>query len=796
MKQLHRKPLFNAVSLAISGTVVAASVILPAHAAEGALEEVVVTAQKRTESLQDTAVSIQVLGQQQLENLQVKGFEDYVLYLPTVQFTTNGPGYGQIYMRGISSGGDGVHSGSMPSVGYYLDEQPVTTINQILNVHIYDIARIETLSGPQGTLYGQGSQAGTIRIITNKPKIGETESGYDIYADTVKGGDPGYGFDGFINIPISDRMAARVVAWYQDSGGWIDNVPGALHYAASGITHDNAIAVEDNYNTGRIYGLRAQLKIDLNDNWTLTPAINYQDSEATGSWFNNPENVGKNQVLRLFPEWQDEDWIQASLTLEGQIGDLDLVYAGAYLDRDVLSQYDYSGYAEYLEDLYAYLHDYYGEGYYCLYYDPLGDCADGSQYVDGDENFNRKSHELRLSSDPDGRFRWIAGLFYQRQEHLFDLQWVVPDMNPADSVVENGVTVWQTNQQRIDRDKALFGEAYFDITPDWTATVGARYFEYENSLFGFNGNVGYCTGYYDDNGDFVEDRENGTPQFPCFNTGVVDDVSEGDDWAFKGSLEWRLAEDKLLYATWSEGFRAGGVNRARVEGVPKYQPDFVTNYEIGWKTEWLDGSLRFNGAAYIVDWDDFQYGFLNFTISNLTIIRNAGNARTKGVEFEMNWAATEDFLLTVAGSYNDSKTRTDFWIDEEEAGTDVPPDSPAGTPMPYVPDFQYSVIGRYNFELGSMPWFAQAAWAWRDGSWNDLEVTNPRRRYMDSYGVLNLSTGIERDNWSITLYANNVTDEEGQVDILDPGYPSPSGVDYNQVWIRPFSVGVRWSQHF
>jgi outer membrane receptor protein involved in Fe transport len=790
MKQLHRKPLFNAVSLAISGSVIAASIVLPAQAAEGTLEEVIVTAQKRVADLQDVAVSIQVLGEEQLRNLQVKGFEDYILFLPTVSFTSNGPGYGQIYMRGISSGGDGVHSGSMPSVGYYLDEQPVTTINQILDVHIYDIDRIETLSGPQGTLYGQGSQAGTIRIISNKPKIGEHESGYDISADSVKSGDLGYGFDGFINIPINDRMAARLVAWYQDAGGWIDNVPGELYYPASGITHTNEAAVENDFNTARVYGLRAQLKIDLNDNWTLTPSINYQDSEATGSWFNNPENVGKLQVLRLFPEWQDEDWMQASLTLEGKVGDLDLVYAGAYLDRDVLSQYDYSGYAEYLEDLYAYY------GYYCLYYDPLGDCADPSQYVAGDENFNRKSHELRLSSDTDGRLRWVAGLFYQRQEHLFDLQWVVPDMNPADSVVENGVTTWQTHQQRIDRDKAAFGELYFDFATDWTVTLGARYFEYENSLFGFNGFVGHCTGFYDDNGDFVEDRENGTPQFPCFDTGILDDVSDGDDWAFKGSLEWRFAPDKLVYATWSEGFRAGGVNRARVPGIPKYQPDFVTNYEMGWKTEWANGALRFNGAAYIVDWDDFQYGFLDFTISNLTIVQNVGNAQTKGLEFELTWAATESLLLTAAGSYNDAQLEENFWRSSADRDEGLPPDAPEGTPMPYVPEFQYSLIGRYSFDAGDLPMFAQAAWSWRDGSWNDLEVSNERRRYMDSYGVLNLSTGIEKDNWSLTLYAKNVLDEEGQINIGDPGYYSPSGVDYNQVWIKPFTVGIRWSQQF
>jgi outer membrane receptor protein involved in Fe transport len=166
------------------------------------------------------------------------------------------------------------------------------------------------------------------------------------------------------------------------------------------------------------------------------------------------------------------------------------------------------------------------------------------------------------------------------------------------------------------------------------------------------------------------------------------------------------------------------------------------------------------------------------------------------VEFELTWAATEKLLLTAAGSYNDAQLEEDFWRSAEDRDEGLPPDAPEGTPMPYVPELQYSLIGRYNFDLSTLPLFAQAAWSWRDGSWNDLEVTNERRRYMDSYGVLNLSTGIEKDNWSLTLYANNVLDENGQIDILDPGYYSPSGVDYNQVWIRPFSVGIRWSQQF
>ena len=202
MQKTNRKPLSRAISLALSGSVITAAICVPAYAEDTyKLEEVIVTATKQSKSLQDIPVSVQVLGNQELQDLQVKGFEDYMMYLPTVSYTTAGPGYGQVYMRGIASGGDGVHSGSMPSVGVYLDEQPVTTINQILDVHVYDIARIETLSGPQGTLYGQGSQAGTIRIITNKPEIGINESGYDLDLNTVKSGDIGYGFDGYHQYP-------------------------------------------------------------------------------------------------------------------------------------------------------------------------------------------------------------------------------------------------------------------------------------------------------------------------------------------------------------------------------------------------------------------------------------------------------------------------------------------------------------------------------------------------------------------------------------------------------------------
>jgi len=795
MKQLNRNPLFNAVSLAVTGSVVAATLVVPAYAQDAessnALEEVIVTATKRAESLQDIPLSVQVLSERMLDNLGVKGFDDFIQYMPTVSYTTNGPGYGILYMRGIASGGDGVHSGSMPSVGFYLDEQPVTTINQILDVHIYDIARIETLSGPQGTLFGQGSQAGTVRIITNKPVTEFFEASYDLYASTTKSGDPGYGVDGMVNLPLGDRMAVRLVAWHTKTGGYIDNVYSEFDYDNEGIVKNNADVVESNFNETEVSGLRAQLKIDLNENWTLTPSLNYQTSEAQGQWWQNPKSVGELQIARFFPDWADEDWYQASLTLEGDIGDMNLVYAGAYLDRNLDTSYDYTSYSEYRSDYYAYYE------YACYVYDPNGDCADPSQFITGDENFNRMSHELRLQSGSDQRLRWIAGLFYQRQEHLFDLQWIIPPLDPSLSVVPGNSTVWQTNQKRVDRDTALFGEMYFDVTENVTLIGGLRWFEYENSLYGFNGWQGYCIGYFDDNGNFVEDRENGELQAPCYDTGILDDVQKGDDIAFKGSAEWRLSDDKMVYATYSEGFRAGGVNRARVPGVPTYDPDWVYNYEIGWKTTWANGQLRFNGAAYLIDWDDFQYAFLDYTVSPLTIIQNAGKARTKGVEWDLNWAMTDDFTLTFAGSYNDAKLQEDFVrVDSANVGVVA---APKGTEMPYVPELQLTAIGRYNLDVGELPLFGQFAVSYSDESWNNLESDN--RFQIPSSTVLNLTAGIEKEKWSLTLFANNVTDERLITDIINYGYYSWTGVvfsgyDYAEVVGRPRSFGIRWAQRF
>ena len=276
----------------IPRTPIAAAIMLacPALMAQQQLEEIIVTAQKRAENMQDVPISIQALGTEQLEQLHVNNFKDYVQMLPSVTMAPGagggygaGAGFSAVYMRGVTTGGDGQAITSVPSVGMYLDEQPITTIQGNLDIHMYDIARVEALAGPQGTLYGASSQAGTIRIITNKPDPTGFDAGYGLEGNIVDGDDSGYIAEGFVNVPIGGQAAIRLVGWYREDAGWVDNVERTRTFLAdadrSGRRHHGQQRefAEDDYNTIETYGARAALRVDLNDDWAITPTFMIQN---------------------------------------------------------------------------------------------------------------------------------------------------------------------------------------------------------------------------------------------------------------------------------------------------------------------------------------------------------------------------------------------------------------------------------------------------------------------------------------------------------------------------------------
>lgn len=696
-----------------------------------AVDEIIVTAQKRSENVQMVPISIQVLGTKKLDQLNVSNFNDFTKLLPSVTFQTLQPGQTTVYIRGVASGGDGNHSGPLPSVGVYLDEQPVTTIGGTLDIHIYDIARIEALAGPQGTLYGASSEAGTIRIITNKPDPGGWAGAIDVEGNTVSHGGIGGKVEGFVNAPLTDRSALRVVGWYQHNAGFIDNVAGTRTFLpatdGSFITKNNAAFVKNNYNTVDIAGGRAALKIDLDDNWTIEPTV-FGQTEINHGAFGFDPSVGDLKVQHFAPEYYHDRFIQAALTVTGKIGNFDLTYAGAYLDRKIHSSQDYTDYAEQYDSLYA------GAGGIAQYFafnDAAGKLIDPSQTIVGADHFTKVSQELRIASPVDQPFRIVGGLFYQRQTHLIHQDYQVAGLAPLLSVNGHPGTLWLTQQDRVDRDYAVFGEASYDIVPAVTLTAGGRFFKYDNSLIGFFGfgrnpaatsdngipfnaagssRTGVA-GCYTSTGATVRDNPTGTilpanvPGGPCTNLGtfqngtVVPKDASDTGFTWKGNATWRIDTDHLVYATASRGFRPGGINRRA--GIAPYASDFLTNYELGFKTSWFDRAVRFNGAFFWQDWDKFQFAFLG--ANSFTEVHNGPNARIKGIEGDLNWTAAPGLTFVAAGAYTDAKTRKNLCgIDDPTytcSATGNYIAAPAGTRLPITPQFKINGTARYEAPL-------------------------------------------------------------------------------------------------
>ena len=521
---LRQLPLASAISAILAG----ASPAVHAAAADtetNTLEEVVVTAQKRTENLQDVPIAIEVLVNTNLVQLHVFSLDYYVKLSPSIAYSRaegqggNGqPGTSHIYMRGVTSGANENHSGSQPSVGTYLDEQPVTTIDGSLDVHIYDIQRIEVLEGPQGTLYGASSEAGTVRIITNKPDPTKFEAGYDIEGNRVDHGGNGWQVQGFVNLPISSIAAIRLVGWDEHDAGFIDNVAGtsSIDCIQHGVrtypswagqpaggnapcptpttlgagSISNASSVANNYNTVETKGGRAALKFDINDSWTVTPTFMGQETETNG-FFGYDPSIGDLQVTHYGPEYSTDSFSQAALTVEGKVANFDLTYAGAFMKRSTHSVADYSDYSEFYDRIY-------GSGAYWTGSD--GKPVMPQEVVVTKGYFQKWSHEIRLSTPQDLPVRGTFGLFAERQLHDIWEQYVMPGYgatnisgNPAGPVNPAGFdqalsiptlanTIWLTDETRVDRDRAVFAQGTWDITKQLSVNAGLRYFTYDNTL--------------------------------------------------------------------------------------------------------------------------------------------------------------------------------------------------------------------------------------------------------------------------------------------------------------------------
>jgi iron complex outermembrane receptor protein len=779
--------------LAIGPALLASTMLsgVPAHAQ---IETVVVTAEKRSEDIQKVPMNVQALTSEKLDQLNLNNFTDFARYMPSVTYgssgqgSSGGPGFALITMRGIVSDQNGNHSGPLPTVGVYFDEQPITTIGGTLDIPTYDVQRVEALSGPQGTLYGASSLSGTLRIISNQPDPSGFAADYTVGANTVAHGDIGYEAHGMVNVPLTDNIAVRLVAWGEHDAGYIDNVFGTRTYtlppgapAGPTFTINNFAEAKNNYNTVDKIGGRAALRIDLDDNWTVTPALMAQSEDSKGFFAADP-SVGKYAVMHFKPEFTHDNWYQASLTVQGKISDLDLVYSGGYMDRKINAQADYSDYTYWYDQLFG--------SSYAAFYDGAGNNIDPSQVLLGHDHFTKESHELRLSTPKENRWRVTAGAFYERQSHFIVQNYVVPGFVTSaggDPVTGWPSTVYLADEMRVDRDKAVFADGAFDILPNLTLNAGIRFFDADNSLKGFFGFHSY----------------EGPPHSPhCFAPTSVDagpctDIdarvkSSGE--THRVNLTWQVDDNRMLYATVSTGFRPGGANR--VAGFPGYTPDTLTNYEAGWKTSWNDDSLRFNGALYWENWKNIQFSFLG--PNSITVVENAGGARVKGVEFDVSYLPVDGLTLTTSGAYNDAELTAPFCQDPLIVCTNGVADAPTGTQLPITPKFKINAAARYEWMLGNgLNAHVQGSLVHQSGIYSDLRLaTRAILGKSPASTTFDATAGVDEDNWAIELFVQNLTDERAQLGRFAACNPNTCGVQTYQLLAQPRTIGFKFSQKF
>lgn len=791
------------------------------------IETIVVTATKTEAiSLQEAALTVQAVDERQLDQMNIGNFDDLRQNVPGLNAASRGPGQQTIFIRGMAvqpitvllSGAQG----TQPNVALYLDEQPVTAPGRNMDVYATDLQRIEVLPGPQGTLFGASSQAGTIRYITNKPQLFDFNAGFSGMGSFTKDGEFNSSGEGFINIPIGDSTAVRLTFYDVNYGGYIDNVRGTFTLDpevnpeanvsvpddATFETVDNNELIEDNFNDSFYKGLRAGVYHEFNRDWNILVQNTYQELGADGVFDYDP-TVGDLKVSRFFPDELDDKFNQTSWTIEGRAAMLDLVYTGAYLYREVEQSVDYTGYNNSGAFIEYYTCTYDNPDYIVNYdIDPrfvtdVRQCLDPTKGTKIKQDHTRNTHEFRVSTPAANRWRVVAGFFYddyelETQDDFFYL--ATPDLGFAPNApIETAVSINEETRPpgvaffnditRTEEQYAFFGEFSYELIPNMlTATAGARAYNIESD---FEGSSNFANGIFRGSIDSVEAGPGGR-DFDITG-GHGPDPLEQDDVITKFNLAYTPTDSLLFFFTRSEGFRPGGWNRGG--GIPSANPEFptvsatyetddVTNWELGWKTLFFGNSLRINGSTYFIEWDNMQVSrFDPQNVSILTFIENSADSEIFGVETDFTWRATPNFTLSGAISYNDTElTSVDAQVIEL---------APVGSQLPLVPEVQGFLRARYERSL-NVDWvdlgYVQLSGTFVGNSFSSL-VAEERRRQA-GYSIFNARAGVSRDSWSVEGFVENFSDKRAELFINTQD-------DILRITTnRPLTAGVRFSYRF
>ncbi len=783
MKDMIRggsRPGPQALSAAVSAVLSVASGASGAQEAQEApptitgLDAVIVTATKRAESLQDVSESISAFDTGAIAMRGLQQIDDISKYIPGLSLAQREPGGTTIVFRGVAS--SGLQFGAVSSSALYLDEQPITQSGRSPDPRFIDIERVEALRGPQGTLYGASSQSGTLRVITNKPD----PSGFDAWAETqvstVSGGSEGYDVSAMVNVPLGDRVSLRLVGFTAEDAGYVDNVLSD----SPGGTYDNANVADKDVNSIETSGGRAALRFDISENVDLTLGAIYQDKHADGHSDVTP-GAGDLKQVRFENESLDDEWYQLALTFNASLSFADLVVAGSYFDRKFAYEADATDY-EFSFNQSGYVsYDFGG--------DPRG-------YATNHEDTQIRTLEIRLQSrnDAESRWSWLAGAFYSKETGHTEFNSYVRDYADTPSFAYFnyyeqslsgnslvGTDKWWEGIYDTDlRQKAVFGEVGFDVTDNFTITAGGRWFEYDRKY---------------------RLQQHAPPGFTGarFLDDTVDNSEDGS--VMKLNLTYKINDDHMVYATYSEGFRNGGSNPVRPNSIlpREFKSDTLDNYEIGAKTEWLDHRIRLNIAAYVMEWNDFavQIEDPQDNVFQLGYV-NLPTAEIPGLETEFTFVVNDAWQLDATLGYNDAHiSKATVLTLEDDAGNVYTRPVEKGARLPLTPDWSGSlgVEWRPRGQLLNAQPFVRMDLAYVGEVVTNLEgfesvVGQSGASTQDAYETGDMRFGLEGEHWSGSLFVQNMWDERAVT------FRSNRWAEPRLSIVRPRTVGLQFRYDF
>jgi iron complex outermembrane receptor protein len=817
--------------------------------ASSEIAEIIVTAQRRAENTQNVPITLQALTAETLTHLNVETFEDFVKYLPNVTASGTGPGQSNIYMRGLSTGQVQIQGsggvGAFPNVAVYLDEQSAQLPGRNLDIYAADLERIEVLEGPQGTLFGAGAQAGVLRYITNKPKIDVTEGDVDAgYAITAHG-DPSTNLSAVLNLPvIPGTLALRGVIYDESRGGYINNIPGTFARSATDIgvvnyfggavppnsgSINNANLVGNAINPAEYKGLRLSALWNIDDEWSALLTQSYQNMDSQGVfWDEQYDGLGQplppRSVQLYNPSYDKDKFEDTQLTITGRIEQLKFVYAGAYLDRTVEQQQDYTNYSR----------AHYSSYYQCTYPGyPFkngapttaspGYCYSPSSYWLDRENSTHQSHEVRLSTPDDWRVRAIGGLFWEDYTIHENTDWFYrsnPNFEPIappPGAMANDASVRPADENyfvditRGYKQTAAFTSIDVDLIPkQLTLTAGTRYYDIQNFEEGsYVGSFGCQIG-----GPF-----DAVPPNPCTppasngaNLNALNLRKSYVGFKSRGNLSWHATDDVLLYYTWSQGFRPGGFNISQPVIAPSspiyglytppiaYAPDTLTNNEIGWKTEWFGHRLQWNGALYQELWKNTQLSVFDPGVTgNQPFTTNGPNYRERGLETSGVARITHGLTVTASASWNSGGVVKTISLIDPKTGQPISIANPfgeIGSPLANSPPFQGNIRLRDEFPLNSYQAFWQIGAEHRGGSYATTDRLSTTLQgasvafYDPGFTTYDASVGLSRDTWTVSFYGENLSDTQATLFSSYAEYVKMNTIN------RPRTMGLKFSYKF